>query len=273
MRLYRVQGPILNQITDPIFFSGGNMHTNHSKQYGSLFTVLALVVTVLGVPSIPARAGAPALVEPVALYSSSPMDGRDVVFKGGESGPARGISSQQSIASNLTVNRTGAGTGMVTSSPAGITCGSTCSYAFLNNTVVGLTASPSAGSTFNGWSGSGCSGTGTCTVTVTADTSVSANFALGTSYTLSVSKTGAGSGMVTSSPAGITCGSACSSAFSNNTVVALTEAPSTGSTFTGWSGSECSGTGTCTVIMDSPKSVTANFTLGTYRIYLPLVIR
>jgi hypothetical protein len=247
------------------------MHTNHSKQFGSLFTVLALVVTMLGVPASPVRASAQALVEPAALYSSSPTDGRDVVFNGGESGSARGNSSQQSIASNLTVNRTGAGTGMVTSSPAGITCGSTCAYAFLNNTVVGLTASPSAGSTFNGWSGSGCSGTGTCTVTVTADTSVSANFALGTSYTLTVSKTG--SGTVTSSPAGITCGSACSSAFSNNTVVALTAAPSTGSTFTSWSGSECSGTGTCTVIMDSPKSVTANFTLGTYRIYLPLVIR
>jgi hypothetical protein len=31
--------------------------------------------------------------------------------------------------------------------------------------------------------------------------------------------------------------------------------------------------GTCMVIMDAAKSVTVNFTLNTYRIYLPMVIR
>jgi hypothetical protein len=91
--------------------------------------------------------------------------------------------------------------------------------------------------------------------------------------TLSVSKSGTGSGMVTSNPAGINCGATCSYSFDNNTSVTLTAAAAPGSTFTGWSGSGCLGTGTCTVIMNAAKSVSADFTLNIYRIYLPLVIR
>jgi hypothetical protein len=79
-------------------------------------------------------------------------------------------------------------------------------------------------------------------------------------YILNVSKSGGGSGTVTSSPAGINCGSTCSASFNYNTNVTLTAVSSTGSTFTGWSDSGCSGTGTCTVTMDAVKSVTANFT-------------
>ena len=76
----------------------------------------------------------------------------------------------------LTVNKTGTGSGVVTSIPSGIDCGAACSYSFPNNTVVTLTAAPSAGSTFGGWSGAGCSGTGTCQVTVTMATTVTATF-------------------------------------------------------------------------------------------------
>jgi hypothetical protein len=90
---------------------------------------------------------------------------------------------------------------------------------------------------------------------------------------LSVCKSGTGSGMLTSNPAGIICGSDCSETYDYNTSVTLTAAAATGSTFTGWSGSGCSGTGTCTVIMDAARSITADFILNTFRIYLPLVIR
>lgn len=76
----------------------------------------------------------------------------------------------------LSVTRTGNGTGTVTSSPAGISCGSTCSAPFASGTVVTLTAAPASGSTFTGWSGGGCAGTGTCTLTLNASTSVFAGF-------------------------------------------------------------------------------------------------
>jgi hypothetical protein len=83
-------------------------------------------------------------------------------------------------------------------------------------------------------------------------------------FTLSVSKSGTGSGTVTSDPAGINCGSTCGADFPGGTSVTLTATPGTGATFTGWSGGGCSGTGTCTVTMDAAKSVEATFTLNSY---------
>ncbi|GAB4220296.1 MAG: hypothetical protein Kow001_01570 [Acidobacteriota bacterium] len=76
----------------------------------------------------------------------------------------------------LTVTRTGSGRGTVTSNPAGISCGNTCSAGWAQGTVVTLTAAAESGSSFAGWSGGGCSGTGTCRVTLNADTTVSARF-------------------------------------------------------------------------------------------------
>lgn len=75
----------------------------------------------------------------------------------------------------LSVSKSGTGTGTVTSAPAGINCGSTCTYNFSSGTQVTLTASANSGSTFAGWSGP-CSGTGTCTVAMSAAQSVTATF-------------------------------------------------------------------------------------------------
>src|SRR6185295_2422399 len=75
----------------------------------------------------------------------------------------------------LSVTRSGSGSGTVTSAPAGINCGASCSQTFSPGTAVTLTATPAAGSTFAGWSGA-CAGTGACNVTVTAPTAVTATF-------------------------------------------------------------------------------------------------
>ncbi|OGW37758.1 MAG: hypothetical protein A2Y97_09030 [Nitrospirae bacterium RBG_13_39_12] len=97
---------------------------------------------------------------------------------------------------------------------------------------------------------------------VTANHTISASFTTNT-YTLSATK--AGTGSITSSPAGISCGSVCSYAYNSGTSVTLTATPDTSATFGGWSG-VCFGTGTCTVTMDAAKTVTATFTLKTYTI-------
>jgi hypothetical protein len=173
-------------------------------------------------------------------------------------------------AQTLTVSKTGNGT--VTSSPAGINCGSTCSYAFAYNTVVTLTATPTSPSTFGGWGGA-CSGTGTCTVTMSSAKSVTATFNPPGNQTLTVSNAGTGTGTVASSPVGINCGLNCAYDFAYGTVVTLTATPTPSSIFSGWSGGDCSGTGTCTVTMNAARSVMASFTLAPYRIYLPLVNR
>jgi hypothetical protein len=95
--------------------------------------------------------------------------------------------------------------------------------------------------------------------------SVTADFMLST-YALSVSKTGTGSGTVTSVPTGIDCGATCSANFGYNTSVTLTATLASGSTFTGWSGAGCSGTGTCQVTMDAAKNLIATFTQDEYTV-------
>jgi hypothetical protein len=71
------------------------------------------------------------------------------------------------------------GPGSVASSPAGIGCGSDCVEGYLDGTVVTLTASPSSGSTFLGWSGACTGSAATCTLKTVSDLSVTANFSEG----------------------------------------------------------------------------------------------
>ncbi len=162
----------------------------------------------------------------------------------------------------LTVTREGAGSGTVASSPAGIDCGATCTFDFDSGASVTLTATPASGSSFTGWSGSGCSGTSTCTVTMSEARAVNAEFSVVPpgQFDLAVSKSGTGAGTVTSSPAGIDCGSDCSETLVDGTSVTLTATPAAGSSFAGWSGSGCSGSSTCTVVMSEARAVTAQFT-------------
>ena len=77
----------------------------------------------------------------------------------------------------LSVTRVGSGSGTVTSSPTGISCGTDCSQSYNEGTSVSLTATPTPGSSFAGWSGA-CSGTGPCSVTMSMSRSVTAAFEL-----------------------------------------------------------------------------------------------
>jgi hypothetical protein len=79
----------------------------------------------------------------------------------------------QSQSQTLTVGVSGKGT--VTSSPAGINCGQTCSATYPSGTVVTLTATPGGAFSFIGWNGA-CTGTGSCTVSMTAAQTVNATF-------------------------------------------------------------------------------------------------
>ena len=92
----------------------------------------------------------------------------------------------QTTAASLTVKLTGTGFGDVASSPSGISCyapipgynyfaAPDCTETYAGGRSVTLTATPSEGSTFAGWSDA-CTGTGTCIVTVDAAKTVSATF-------------------------------------------------------------------------------------------------
>ncbi len=77
----------------------------------------------------------------------------------------------------LSVHVSGGSAGKVTSSPSGINCGATCTAAYNAGTTVTLTATPSAGAVFTGWSGP-CTGMAStvCKVTMSSVQSVSASF-------------------------------------------------------------------------------------------------
>jgi hypothetical protein len=163
---------------------------------------------------------------------------------------------------DVTVAKAGTGAGTVLSSPTGINCGSDCYESFTAGTVVTLNATPASGSAFAGWSGGGCSGTAACTTSGNTAVTITANFSSSSStpsYTLDVRKSGTGSGTVTSAPSGIWCGSDCAQAYPSGTTITLTATPSSGSTFSGWSGGGCSGTGSCTVRLSANTIVTAAF--------------
>ena len=81
---------------------------------------------------------------------------------------------------------------------------------------------------------------------------------------LRVIKAGTGSGTVASSlffrsPERINCGSICEAYYPNGTIVALGASANAGSTFAGWSGGGCSGTGTCLVTLTADTNITATF--------------
>ncbi len=163
----------------------------------------------------------------------------------------------------LSVIKDGHGTGTVTSSPAGINCGDTCSAAsaaFDTGSNVTLTAAAVTTSTFTGWSGD-CTGTDDCVVNMAKARSVSATFTPRT-FTLKLTKAGTGGGTVTSGPPGIDCGATCSADFDTGTDVTLTATATGSSTFARWGGEGCSGTGACTVKMTQTRNVTATFEGG-----------
>ncbi|HVM11971.1 MAG TPA: hypothetical protein VM638_05795, partial [Actinomycetota bacterium] len=171
---------------------------------------------------------------------------------------ARSITATFTAAHTLTVSQTGSGAGGVTSSPAGIDCGSDCSENFLHGTAVTLTPLADEHSDFSGWTGCTSVTGDTCTVELTSSTTVTASFTQRT-YALQVDRSGSGSGSVGSSDAGIMCGADCSHTFGSGTSVTLTATPATGSVFWSWTGCD-SVTGTqCTVTLTSERTVTATF--------------
>jgi hypothetical protein len=175
---------------------------------------------------------------------------------------------------DVTVAKAGPGAGTVVSSPTGITCGTDCVQSFAPGALVTLTATPASGSVFGGWSGGGCAGTAACVISGNTALNVTATFSTAptpppSSHLLTVTRSGTGAGTVTSSPAGISCGSDCTESLAAGTTVTLSATAASGSAFSGWSGGGCGGTGTCTVTVSSATTVTAAFgtaTTSTYRL-------
>jgi Ca2+-binding RTX toxin-like protein len=143
----------------------------------------------------------------------------------------------------LTVFRAGSGDGSVTTDAGEINCTDTsalCAATFGFGQQVVLTATPADGSTFAGWGSdlASCYGTApTCTISASFSQTVTAIFSEG--HTLSVTPAGNGSGVVTSSPSGVSCPPACASVFPEGEGVTLSVAALNGSEFAGWDDGPC----------------------------------
>ena len=68
-----------------------------------------------------------------------------------------------------------------------------------------------------------------------------------------------GSGSVRIDPGGTLCSANCSKSFATGTAIILTATADSGSSFSGWSGGGCSGTGTCNLTLTADQTVTATF--------------
>lgn len=156
----------------------------------------------------------------------------------------------------LTVTVTGNGT---VSGPGLSSCAAAsgdCTENIIVNTTTTIFATPTSGSTFSGWGGA-CSGTGTCTILMNQAQTVTATFSSSLT-TLTVTKIGTGNGTVASAGGTVNCGTQCVILNNPTDSFTLTATADPGSSFMGWSG-DCSGTGTCFVLMSTDKNVTANF--------------
>jgi uncharacterized protein YbaA (DUF1428 family) len=169
------------------------------------------------------------------------------------------------VSYNLTVTKSGGGDGTITSIPSGINYGADDTEDYLEDTVVYLTATPDATSSFVTWSGDVPAGHETdnpVAITMSAAATIDAEFSAPTIYTLTVTKAGLGTGTIVSNPVGIDFGADDTEDYTDDTVVYLTAVPDGGSSFTAWSGDVPGGSETdnpVAITIDGDKDVEATF--------------
>ena len=159
---------------------------------------------------------------------------------------------------HVAVTRAGDGEGSL--SVGGEACAGDCALDLVYGASLNVVANPAAGSTFSGFTGD-CVG-GACSLTLTNDVTITATFTRNTyAHTVSVASVRGGLGRVTSTPAGVDCGSACVASFAHGELVTFTAEPEPGSTFLGWSdsGGACSGVGTCSITVSATRTLSASF--------------
>ena len=119
---------------------------------------------------------------------------------------------------------------------------------FREGTIVSLTPRPDEGYDLAGWEGD-CGGSGPCVLTMNDHKEVTVGFKI-KRYSLTVSAQPTSGGSAT--PSGTTD-------HNHGNTVSVNVQPASGYVFAGFEG-DCSGTGSCSVLMDQPSSVIATFT-------------
>ena len=144
------------------------------------------------------------------------------------------------IQRNLTVNTIGSGT-VTLNQPSGV---------YNDGAVATLTATPTAGFLFTGWSGDLTGTINPASITMNGNKNVTATFTL-IQRILTVNTAGSGS-VLLNPPGGV---------YNDGAVVTLTPQSGTGFHFAGWSGDLTGASNSATLTMNTNKTVTATFAL------------
>jgi hypothetical protein len=89
-------------------------------------------------------------------------------------------------------------------------------------------------------------------------------------FAVTISKTGTGSGTVTSTDGSINCGSTCSASYWDGEPVTLTASPAQGYIFTGWQNCDLSFGLTCTLTVTAARTVNAIFNIPVALQFVPV---
>jgi hypothetical protein len=140
----------------------------------------------------------------------------------------------------------------------GVACGQDCSGSYLVGSVIELSAQPISAYSFDGFAGA-CTGTANCSLTVNSDLTITAAFSADvippTYYNLTYSSNIPGGLFID----GQLCTTNCSGAHLAGTTIALSAVAANGNAVTAFTG-DCSGTGTCNLLMNADKTVGVTFT-------------
>ena len=128
---------------------------------------------------------------------------------------------------------------------------------YVDGTVVTLTARPAPGYVFADWSGAAVASTNVILVTMDADKTITANFAVftGASFTITLNTNPPGSGIIAVTPAP----NGFNGTYFAGTELTLSATASGANEFVNWTGDATSGSNVLHLVMDTNKSVTANF--------------
>ncbi len=164
--------------------------------------------------------------------------------------------------STLTIEITGGHNSGVISTPAGIACGETCSFAFPAGRAVSLSTYLEVGDEFVGWGGA-CSGSGECQVTMEADKTVTAEFA--TPHNVDVvifydvyndpPTFTLGTGTVLVNGSEVCAQPWCTYIFDEGETVTFEAIPDGNSTFEGWGGPCFGQTELCTLAINDSQPI------------------
>ncbi|WP_040335131.1 Lcl domain-containing protein [Candidatus Magnetobacterium casense] len=167
-------------------------------------------------------------------------------------------SEQAGESGTLVISISGTGGGTVTASAGTITWKDNIGTAtYTPGATVTLTAQPDMTSILGEWSGCDDVSSNQCTVSMTGNRSIAVTFNTIEGYLLTVTKTGFGDGIITTSEGTLTWnGNIGSALYKADTEVVITANPDESSRFVGWTGCNLP---LCIVKMTTKKDITAKF--------------